>query len=205
MKTKYIKINMIDELSNFVSKALLIPVNVLLISLLSVLAKLPSIALLNSFVLKHEELVKQENDIREKLQIEVTKIKEKLENYLSNANNQIKINERINQGIKKLEKEEKNILKSLTYISKINKNQKDMKKLYCELMPKLIFYFDEKECNIKYNETIFNGIPNPKNIKIKDITYNSINISWEIDNENNIDINKIKYIIEIRKDNEKCP
>ena len=78
-----------------------------------------------------------------------------------------------------------------------------MKKLYCEFIPKLNFYFDEKECNIKYNETIFNGIPNPKNIKIKDITYNSFNISWEIDNTNNIDINKIKYIIEIRKDNEK--
>jgi hypothetical protein len=78
-----------------------------------------------------------------------------------------------------------------------------MKKLYCEIMPKLNFYFDEKECNIKYNETIFNGIPNPKNIEIKDITYNRINISWEIGNANNIDINKIKYIIELRKDNEK--
>ena len=59
------------------------------------------------------------------------------------------MNERINQGIKKLEKEEKNILRNLTYISKINKNQKDMKKLYCEFIPKLNYYFDEKECNIK--------------------------------------------------------
>ena len=67
--------------------------------------------LTNSFLLKHEKLIKEENDIKEKLQIEVTKAKEKLENYLSNANNQIKINERINQGIKKLEKEEKKYFK----------------------------------------------------------------------------------------------
>ena len=46
--------------------------------------------------------------LKKKLQIEVTKIKEKLENYLSQSNNLIKINEKIKQGIKKLYKE-KNI------------------------------------------------------------------------------------------------
>jgi len=54
----------------------------------------------------------------------------------------------------------------------------------------------------KIIEYYFNGIPNIKNIEIKDISYNSINIIWELDNINNIDNNKIKYKIEIRKENE---
>ena len=51
----------------------------------------------------------------------------KLENYLSELNNEIKLNERINKGIKKLEKDENNMFKILSYISKINKNKKEMK------------------------------------------------------------------------------
>jgi len=45
--------------------------------------------------------------LKEKLQIEVTKVKEKLEIFLSNINNEIKISDKINKGIKNLEKEEK--------------------------------------------------------------------------------------------------
>jgi len=63
------------------------------------------------------------------LQNEVTKVKEKLENFLSESNNAIKKIEKINKGIKLIEKdeekdEEKNILKILTYVSNINKNKK---------------------------------------------------------------------------------
>ena len=77
-----------------------------------------------------------------------------------------------------------------------------MKKLYCEFMPKLNFYYNEEESNIKYEYSFFNGIPNIKNIEIKDIKPDSFNINWEIDENKNIDNNKIKYIIEIRKENE---
>ena len=41
----------------------------------------------------------------------MTKVKEKLENYLSQVNHQINISEKINKGVKKLENEEKNIFK----------------------------------------------------------------------------------------------
>ena len=71
---------------------------------------------------KHEKLIKEENDLKEKLDNEVTKVKEKLENFLSESNRIIKVNERINKGIQNLEKVEKNIIKNLTYIIKINKN-----------------------------------------------------------------------------------
>ena len=64
--------------------------------------------LTKSFLKKHEKLLKEENDMKEKLDNKVTKVKEQLENYLSELNNEIKLNERINKGIKKLEKDENN-------------------------------------------------------------------------------------------------
>ena len=54
---------------------------------------------------------------------------------------------------------------------------------------------------IKYEEYYFN-IPIPKNIELKNISCHSIDIAWNIDNINNIDNNKIKYRIEMRKENE---
>ena len=159
--------------------------------------------LTKSFLEKHEKLIKDENEIKEKLQNEVTKVKEKLENFYSEINNQIKINERIQQGIKKFEKEEKNMIKILSYVSKINKNNKEMKRISQELMKSIKFYYEEKENNIKYDEYYFNGLAiSSKNILFKDINYNSLNMSWEIDNTNDIDINKIKYKVEIKKENE---
>ena len=80
-----------------------------------------------SFQIKYEKLIKEEKELKEVLQNEVTKVKEKLEKFLSDSNMTIQAGERINKGIKILEKEkETNILKVLTYISKINKNQKEI-------------------------------------------------------------------------------
>ena len=63
--------------------------------------------LTKSFLIKHEKLIKDENDLREKKQNEVTKVKEKLENFLSKSNNEIKFNERLNKELKKLKKKKK--------------------------------------------------------------------------------------------------
>ncbi len=45
----------------------------------------------------------------------------------------------------------------------------------------------------------------PKNIEFKEITHSNINLFWNIDDINilNIDNNKIKFIVEMRKDDEK--
>ena len=161
--------------------------------------------MIKSFELKHEKLIKQENDLKEKLQNEVTKIKEKLEKFLSESNGIIKSNEKINKGIKMLEKENKNIFKNLSYISKINKNKKEMKLLHSKLMKNIKISFQEEETNIKFEEYYFNGIHIPKNIEFKNIEINKLNIFWKIDNINikNIDTNKIKFRVEIRKEYEK--
>ena len=86
-----------------------------------------------SFELKHEQLIKEEKEIKDKLDNEVTKIKSKLEEYLSLTNSLIRNYEKINKGIQGLKKEEQNqnikLLKNLTYVSKLNKNQKEMNKI----------------------------------------------------------------------------
>jgi len=63
--------------------------------------------------------------------------------------------------------------------------------------------FEEKENKVKYEEYFFNGIPSPKDIEFKDIDANSLKVYWKLDNKNllNIDKNKIKFKIEIRKEN----
>ena len=157
-----------------------------------------------SFELKHEKLIKEENDLREKLQNEVTKVKEQLEKNLSELNKLIKTNEKINKGIKILEKQEdKNIIKILNYFSKINKIKKEKNILNQQLIRNLKISFNEEQNNIKYEEYYFNGLQIPKDIEFKEITENSFKIFWEIDNINiiNIDNKKIKYKVEIRKDN----
>ena len=156
--------------------------------------------LTKSFQIKHENLLKEENQIKEKLQNEVTKVKEKLELYWSKSNEQIKMSERIKQGLNKLKNEDKNINKTLSYISKINKNQKESLHLLQEPIKNIKFSYQEENSNLKYDEYYFNGISIPKNIEIKDISYQSLNLSWKIDNIGNIDNNKIKYKVEIKKE-----
>ena len=158
-----------------------------------------------SFELKHEQLIKEEKEIKDKLDNEVTKIKSKLEEYLSLTNSLIRNYEKINKGIQGIKKEEQNLniklLRNLTYVSKLNKNQKEMNKITQILMKNLKLDFIDD--NTKYEEYYFNGLSIPKDIQVSDIKLNSCNVSWKIDDLNilNIDKNKIKYRIEIRKEN----
>ena len=156
-----------------------------------------------SFEIKHEKLKKEEKDLKEELQIEVTKVKEKLEIFLSESNRIIKLDEKIEKGIKVLEKEEKNMIKTLSYVSKMNINQKETKILLQELMKNMKITFEEEDTKIKYEEYYFNGIQIPKNIKFKDIGTNNFKLLWEIDDINiiNIDKNEIKFHVELRKEN----
>ena len=155
--------------------------------------------LTQSFLIKHEKLIKEENEIKETLQNKVTTVKEQLENYLSLSNNNIKIFEKIDKGIKRLEKEDINMIKKLSYVSKINKTKKEMKNIFQQLMYGLNVSYIEENNNIKYEDYCFNGIPSPKIIKYKDLT-----IYWEIDNINllNVDKNQIKFKVEVKKENE---
>ena len=128
-----------------------------------------------------------------------------MEINISEIDNLLKINEKIIKGIKNLEKEEKTLIKTLSYVSIINKNQKEMRKLFQELMKNLKISFIDKEGTIKYEEYYFNGIPIPKDIEFKEIGTNNFKVLWNIVKINliNIDKKEIKYKLEIRKENSK--
>lgn len=154
---------------------------------------------------RHEELEKEELQKKEKLDNEVTKIKEKLEKYLTSTNNELKISERVNKGIKNIQKDEKNMIKILSYISKINKNKKGFISLFQELMYNIKPSFNEKENKIIFDEYYFNGAPIPNNIEYKDntfIDFNNIELSWKLNDIKNLDKNKFKFKIELKKENE---
>ena len=156
-----------------------------------------------SFQQKHDKLISDENNLKEKLKNEVTKVKEKLENFFTECNSLIKLNEKINKGIKSLEKdEEKNMIKILSYLSKINKNKKEMEILFQTLMRNVNISYEEEKNNLKFEEYFFNGIPIPKEINYKYIKENSIHLNWKIDNIKliNINRNQIKYRVESKKD-----
>lgn len=89
------------------------------------------------YELKREKLKKEKEDLKETLKTETTKIKQQLEINLSEVVSLLKTSEKILKGIKSFEKEEKIIIKTLSYVSKINKTQKEMRILFQELMKNL--------------------------------------------------------------------
>ena len=151
-----------------------------------------------SFELKHEKLIKEEKDMKDKLQTEVTKIKSKLEEYLTLINEEIRNYERINKGIKAINNEKENeninIIKNLTYISKINKNQNEMKTITKISMKNLKINFIED--NLNYKEYFFNGfVEKIRDNCIKHFLYDKkiiycLKVDAQIDISNYIDYNK---------------
>jgi len=111
-----------------------------------------------SFISKHEKLIKEENELKEKLKNEVNKVKENLEKYLYISNNYIKLSEKINKGINKLDKNNKemeNIIKIMSYITKINKTGKEMNNIFQD-MRNIKITFNEEQSFIKYEDYYFN-------------------------------------------------
>ena len=94
-----------------------------------------------SYELKRDKLKKEEEDLKEKLKTEVTKVKQQFEINLSKIEDLLKTAEKIIKGIKIFEKEEKNMFKTLSYVSIINKNKKEMQSLFQELMKNLKISF----------------------------------------------------------------
>lgn len=155
----------------------------------------------NSYRKKIEIILKEKEEHIEKINIEVTKVKESLESFLSGINNEILIKERINKGILKMENKEQNTFQIFSYISKINQTKKKMKTYLTKLMRNLNIKYDENSNKIIFDEYYFNGWPIPKNIKIENLNSTSAKISWSIDDINILNQNKnYLYAIEMRKE-----
>ena len=83
----------------------------------------------------------------------------------------------------------------------MNKSKKIMNKISKQQLKTLKFNYNEEDNNIKYVEYYINGLTISNNIEFKDISHNSLNIYWKIDNFIG-DKKEIKYQIEMRKENE---
>ena len=158
----------------------------------------------NSYKIKHENLLKEETDLKDKLKNEVTEVKEKLEIFLSETSEKIRLSEKINKSIKNLKIKE-NMIKLLSYISKMNETEKEMNLLSFSLIRNIDISFIEQENIIKYDEYYFNGLPTPKDIEVKDVTQTSVNITWKIDKLkiNNVDNENIKFKLEMKEEGKK--
>ena len=73
------------------------------------------------------------------------------------------------------------MIKLLSYVSKVNKVQKEMEKLNKELIKNLKISYNKEQSNINYEEYYFNGIQIPKEIEFKEIDSNSFKIYRKID------------------------
>ena len=109
-----------------------------------------------SFQRKRELLDREEENLKDNLKNEVTKIKEKMEIFLSQIYNMSKSCDKIIKGLKSFNKEENNIVKLLSYVSAINKTKKSMNKLMNQVIINKKISYNEKESIIKYE--VYNPI-----------------------------------------------
>ena len=109
-----------------------------------------------SFEEKRELLNLEEENLKDKLKNEVTKIKDKFEENMSLIKELLRKCEQIQKGIKNLQKEEKNMIKTLSYISKVNQNQIKIDNLMNSPMKNMNITFNKDKCIIEYKEYYFN-------------------------------------------------
>ena len=80
-----------------------------------------------------------------------------MENFLNDSNQVIRISEKIKKGIISLKKDEnKNMIKVLSYVAKINSNKNESNSLLVTLMKNLDMSFQEEQTNINYEEYFSN-------------------------------------------------
>ena len=73
------------------------------------------------------------------------------------------------------------MIKTLSYITKINSILQYSNSLLVTLMKNLDMKFQEKSTKVKYEEYFFNGIQSAKNIGIKNKLY-CVKVTLDIDN-----------------------
>ena len=153
----------------------------------------------NSFEEQRIKLNEKEKALKSELDLNVTKLKDKLEKFYTESNNILSSCEKMIKAIQNYEKNNDNnsTIKTLCYISKVNQVNVEIKELLKKPFHNTEISF-ENDNTLNYKNYYINGIPTPKNIKIEKKD-NKVFISWNIDNSV-LDLKDIKYLIYL-KDN----
>ena len=153
-----------------------------------------------SFKKKHLELEEKEKKLRLELNTKVNNIKEELEDYLKKTNNMLLSLNKTQELIQNNENKN-NEIKTLYYISEINKGEETAKDFLKKKIKNLNISMYLDNSAIFYENYYFNGIPIPKYVKAEE-KEKKLYISWNIDDSmiKDIDIKNIKYSVSI-KDN----
>ena len=101
------------------------------------------------------------------MQNEVTKVKEKMENTLSEINEEIRLNERINKITNKLEKDDENLVKIISFISKIKNTMKIMNETMKKPLKNIKFNFQKENKSINFEEYNINDNMSKFNVDSK--------------------------------------
>ena len=161
-----------------------------------------------SFKKQHDNLTKLEKELNEDLIKNVSKIKEELQNFINESIEIIKGNEKIGQYTQYYEKNKEKskplIIKTLSYISEIEKNNQKVFYFINESMKNMNITFNEGKNTLEYINYYFNGISSPINIQSNELNNNCMNISWKIDelSKKLRDVAQYRYNLEI-KENDK--
>ena len=158
----------------------------------------------SSFEERHNQLIETEKGLKAELDLKVTEVKNELENFLIESNDIILSCERTDKANKYYEKKNDNKeIKSLYYISAINKINEKAKTILQKPIRNLDIYFNSELNSLDYENYYFSGIPIPKNIKAER-QKNKTLLSWDIDDFRikDYDIKDIKYNIKIKVNDE---
>ena len=159
-----------------------------------------------SFKNQHDNLNKIEKELKEDLIKNVSKTKEELENFINKSIEIIKGNEKIGQFTQYYEKNKEKsnpvLIKTLSYISEIEKNNQKVFYFINESMKNMNITFNENKNTLEFINYYFNGISSPINIQSYEQN-NSLNISWKIDEYSKKlrDVTQYKYNLEIKDNN----
>ena len=155
----------------------------------------------NSFEEQRIKLNEKEKALKSELDIKVTELKDQLEKFYIESNDILLSCERIYKAIQNYEKNNENNskIKTLCYISKINKINIEVKDLLQKPFENTEISF-KNDNTLDYKNYFINGIPKPKNIEIEQKD-SKLYISWNIDNSY-LDIENIQYLIILKNDKE---
>ena len=150
-----------------------------------------------SFKKRHEKLIEEEQKLKLELNIKINEIKGELEEYLRKSNTIISSGENIHKAVENYQNLN-NEIKTLCYISELNKSEETIKDFLKERIKNLNISINF-DSSLNYENYYFNGIPIPKDVKVER-EEDKIFVSWDIDDSliKNIDMNNMKFSVIIK-------